>query len=151
MCFKYPKSMFQKKCRSPFYQACPYQGMNNQTCCVSVSRLVHIGKQYEEIVPFRFHFNEKVRHRSTQMFIVFLNISFMKPAIVSKSCRKEKRMRNGDFSATPPHLLQISHRAVKSPDGRQLVRSLSQNQIQRRPFFSLENIREELHFMNTIV
>ena len=135
MYFKYPKSMFQKKCRSPFNQACPYQGMNNQTCCVSVSRLVHIGKQYEEIVPFRFHFNEKVRHRSTQMYIVFLNISFMKPAIVSKSCRKKKLMKNDDLSATPPHLLQISHRAVKSPDGRQLVRSLSQKLDSKTPLF----------------
>ena len=135
MYFKYPKSMFQKKCRSPFNQACPYQGVNNQTCCVSVSRLVHIGKQYEEIGPFKFHFNEKVRHRSIQMSIVFLNISFMKPAIVSKSCRKEKLMRNDDLSATPPHLLQISHRAVKSPDGRQLVRSLSQKLDSKTPLF----------------
>ena len=126
MYFKYPKAMFQKKCRSPFNQACPYQGVNNQTCCVSVSRLVHIGKQYEEIVPFRFRFNEKVRRISTQKFFVFLNISFMKPAIVSKSCRKEKLMRNGDFSATPPHLLQISLRAISASEGRHVQVDLSQ-------------------------
>lgn len=59
----------------------------------------------------------------------------MKPAMVSKSCRKKKLMKNDDLSATPPHLLQISHRAVKSPDGRQLVRSLSQKLDSKTPLF----------------
>ena len=50
----------------------------------------------------------------------------MKPAIVSKSCRKEELMRNGDFSATPPHLLQISLQAISASEGRHVQVDLSQ-------------------------
>ena len=60
------------------------------------------------------------------MLLVFQNISFSKPVIAKNSCRKEKLLKNGDLSATPPHLLKFSLRAILASKGRQVQVDFSQ-------------------------